>query len=102
VCRQTVTFNGELMHDLCAGRPGEYLAYAWEREQEENWERYEAPRWSCPCGVIYGLLMWGKKATFYTLTDDGLFDTQASDCPSCKRNLARVRGDHATGQLGLF
>jgi hypothetical protein len=103
VCQITVIFNGDLLHDLCAGRPGEYLAGAYERECEENWERHEAPRWSCPCGVTYGLISWGKdKVQFYTLTDDALFDEQTVLCPSCQRDLARVRGDHATGQLGLF
>lgn len=100
-CQQTVLFTGDLLHDMLAGRPGEYLGYAWEREQEENWERHEAPRWSCPCGVTYGLLLWGKEATFYTLTDDDLFDMQMKDCPSCQRNLAGAREGRAE-QLGLF
>jgi hypothetical protein len=103
ICQVTVQFNGDLMHDLCAGRPGEYLAAAWERECEEHWERHEAPCWSCPCGVIYGLITWGNaKVAFYTLTEDGLFDEQVADCPSCRRHLARVRRETGPGQLGLF
>lgn len=102
VCQHTVTFNGEALHDMCAARPGEYLAYAWERECEEHWERHEAPRWSCPCGTIFGLITWSeRRAHFYTLTDDGLFDALVTDCPSCKRNLAKVQAEQADGQLGF-
>lgn len=103
MCQLKVKFTGEVLHDTCAGRPGEYLAAAWERECEEHWERHEAPRWSCPCGVTFGLITWGgRNAHFYTLSEDGLFNEQVADCPDCQRNLARVRGENRTGQLGLF
>jgi hypothetical protein len=102
ICQQEVTFNGDIMHDLCAGRPGEYLAAAYENERQEYWERYEAQRWSCPCGTTFGLYAWSeKRAHFYTLTDTGLFDTQVTACPRCNRNLAKARAAHADGQLGF-
>lgn len=103
ICQVKVKFNGEVLHDLCAGRPGEYLAGAWEREREEHWERHEAQRWSCPCGVTFGLYLFNSRdAHFYTLTTDGLFHTQVSNCPGCARDLKRVRAQHGDGQLGLF
>lgn len=103
MCQFEVKFTGDLMHDLCAGRPGEYLAVAYERECQEHWERHEAERWSCPCGHTFGLYSWSERQVhFFTLTDDGLFDEQAVKCPSCKRDLAKARAETANGQLGLF
>jgi hypothetical protein len=100
--QQTVHFTGEVLHDMLAGRPGEYLAAAWETECQERWEREEAERWSCPCGFTFGLYPWSQeKVAFYTLTGSGLFDTQVTDCPGCTRNLKRARADHAHGQLGF-
>jgi hypothetical protein len=102
MCQATVKFTGELIHDLCAARPGEYLASAYEREREEHWERYEAPRWSCPCGVTFGLYSWSEtRADFYTFTSDGLFDVPVKQCPRCNRDIARVRAEQANGQLGF-
>jgi hypothetical protein len=101
-CQVAVKFTGEALHDMCAGRPGEYLAAAYECEGRERWEREEAPRWSCPCGCTFGVYDWGgSKKNLYTLTDDGLFDQLVTDCPECKRNLAKVRKQHADGQLGF-
>ncbi len=101
-CRKEVKLTGELLRDMAAGRPGEYLAAVFERECEERWEREEAERWSCPCGFTFALHTWGPyKTTFYTLTDDGLFDETASACPQCKRDLAKTREKHAHGQLGF-
>ncbi|MGA2162937.1 MAG: hypothetical protein ABSH36_00530 [Solirubrobacteraceae bacterium] len=102
ICQQEVKFTGELLHDLCAARPGEYLAAAFEYECEERWERYEAERWSCPCGVTFGLYNWSHTNTaFYTLTSDGLFDSKVKECPRCSRNLAKARNEQAFGQLGF-
>jgi hypothetical protein len=101
-CQTEVKFNGDILHDLCAARPGEYLAAAYEHEREEYWERHEAQRWSCPCGCTFGLYIWSEKhVNFYTLTDTGLFDTQTTTCPRCNRNLTKARSDHANGQLGF-
>jgi len=102
ICQTEVRFNGDILHDLCAARPGEYLVAAYERECEEHWERHEAQRWSCPCGFTFGLCVWSeKRVNFYTLTDTGLFDTEAATCPRCSRNLNKARIDHANGQLGF-
>ena len=102
LCQIEVKLTGDVMHDMCAGRPGEMLAAAYECEGQEHWEREEAPCWSCPCGFTFGLDEWrGSKTDLYTLTDDGLFDQKVTDCTSCKRNLAKVREDHADGQLGF-
>lgn len=102
LCQIEVKFTGELMHDMCAGRPGEMLAAAYECEGQDHWERAEAPRWNCPCGFTFGLYEWhGSKTDLYTLTDDGLFDQKVIECPECKRNLAKVRAQHADGQLGF-
>lgn len=93
-----VTSHGNVL----AGSRGEYLAGAYERECEERWEREEAPRWSCPCGHAFGVYEWrGPHTQFYTLTDDGLFQEPVAACPSCTRNLAKVREEHADGQLGF-
>jgi hypothetical protein len=102
LCQTEVTFTGEILHDLLAGRPGEYLAAAYERECEERWEREEAPRWNCPCGLTFGAYnLYQRKPAFYTFTDDGLFDKAVAVCPNCKRNIAKVREQHADGQLGF-
>lgn len=95
-------FNGDVLHDLLVARPAEYLAGAWQIEQEEHWQRYQAPRWSCPCGVTFGAYEFtSRKYTLFTLTADGLFDAQVTDCPSCGRNLAKVQAEQADGQLGF-
>lgn len=100
--RQEVKLTGEIIHDLCALRPAEYLAGAYEREREEHWERHEAERWSCPCGVTFGLYSWSAKhAHFYTLTDTGTFDSLVTTCPRCNRKLDKARAEHANGQLGF-
>ena len=101
-CRVPVRFTAEILHDLVAARPGEFLAGAYEQECQERWEREEAERWSCPCGQTFGLLRWGwAKTDSYTLTEEGLFDVQVVCCPRCKRNLQKVREQHADGQLGF-
>ena len=101
-CQIEVEFNGDLWHDMHAGRPGEYLAGAFENECQEQWEREEAERWSCPCGFTFGLYVWNeRRANFYTLTDTGLFDTDVTSCPRCNRDLNKVRAEHANGQLGF-
>lgn len=101
-CQVEVNFTGDPLHDMLACRPGEYLAAAYENDCNERWEREEAERWSCPCGFTFGLYPWSEQnVAFYTLTDDGLFDTQVNDCPGCRRNLKKTRADHANGQLGF-
>lgn len=101
-CQRAVRFNGEILHDMAAARPGEYLAAAFEYECQERWEREEAERWSCPCGFTFGLYPWNeRRVTFYTLTDAGHFDTEVTNCPVCNRNLNKARTDHANGQLGF-
>jgi hypothetical protein len=102
VCQIEVKFTGELLHDALATRPGEYLAAAYEQECIEHYERHEAPRMTCPCGMTFGIYQFGPRhAHFFTLTDDGLFDQQLNDCPSCARKLAKTREETANGQLGL-
>jgi hypothetical protein len=102
ICQHKVTFTGDLMHDMLAARPGEYLAATWENEQQDRWERECAERWSCPCGETFGLYPFGiKRVAFYTLTSDGLFYEQVSACPSCARNLAATREEVPAGQLGF-
>ena len=77
---------------MLAGRPGEYLAAAWEYEQQESWEREGAERWSCPCGHSFGLYpLYGEYVAFYTLAEDGTFREQVSECPRCQRGLAKTR-----------
>ena len=101
-CQIEVKFNGDPWHDMHAGRPGEYLAAAFEDECQEQWEREEAERWSCPCGFTFGLYVWNeRRANFYTLTDSGLFDTDVTSCPRCNRDLNKARAEHANGQLGF-
>lgn len=102
ICQQEVKFTGELLHDMLAARPGEYLATAWEKEQQDHWERHHAERWSCPCGEPFGLYpLGGTRAAYYTLADDGLFLEQATHCPHCGRDLAATRKDLPAGQLGF-
>jgi hypothetical protein len=97
-----IKFTGEILHDMLAGRPGEYLAAAYEQECEERWEREEAPRWACPCGFTFGAYnLHERSAAFYKPTDDGLFDKAVSVCPKCNRNIAKFRAQHADGQLGF-
>jgi ribosomal protein S27AE len=102
ICQQQVRFTGELLHDMLAARPGEYLAAAWEQEQQDHWERHHAERWSCPCGEMFGLYPFSdRRVSFYTLADDRLFVEQATDCPGCGRDLAATRKDVPAGQLGF-
>lgn len=101
-CQIEISYRGEIPRDLMQGRPGEVLIASFEQECEEHWEREEAERWSCPCGVTFALYPFGERTVhFYTLTADGLFDRAVTDCPRCKRALARVREKHADGQLGF-
>jgi hypothetical protein len=102
LCQVEVKFTGETLNDLLAGRPGEILVASFEQECQEHWEREEAERWSCPCGVTFGLYPFSERNVhFYTLAEDGLFEQAVSDCPRCKRNLTKVREQHAEGQLGF-
>ncbi len=71
-----------------AARPGELLARAWQAEREADWERHVAPRWQCPCGHTLALVPVTPRPTFFTLTDDGLFDHAVKACPACARDLA--------------
>jgi hypothetical protein len=102
ICQQEVRFTGELLHDMLAARPGEYLAAAWEQERQDEWERHHAERWSCPCGQTFGLYPHSDRGVaLYTLADDGLFLEEVADCPSCARRLAATREQVAEGQLGF-
>jgi hypothetical protein len=102
ICQTQVRFTGDLLHDMRAARPGEYLAGLYELGCEERWQREHAPRWSCPCATTFGLLEpYPGSAAFFTLTADGLFDTQVTSCPRCARDLAKSRAEHADGQLGF-
>jgi ribosomal protein S27AE len=102
ICQQQVRFTGELLHDMLAARPGEYLAAAWEQEQQDHWERHHAERWSCPCGETFGTYPFSdRRVLFYTLVADGLFAEHATDCPSCGRDLATTREEVPAGQLGF-
>jgi hypothetical protein len=101
VCQIDVTFTGETLHDALAGRPGEYLFAAFEQECQDHWER-EAERWSCPCGLTFGLYPFSERNVhFFTLADDGLFNQAVIACPRCTRNLLKTREQHADGQLGF-
>src|SRR4051812_34977532 len=45
----------DVFHNMLAARPGEYLAGAWEFEQQMRWQRECAPRWECDhCGTLVG------------------------------------------------
>jgi len=102
ICQQAVSFTGELLHDMLAARPGEYLAAAWEQEQQHHWERHHAERWSCPCGKTFGIYPFSdRRVLFYTLAADGLFAEHATGCPSCGRDLATMRDEVPAGQLGF-
>jgi len=102
ICQQPVSFTGEPLHDMLAARPGEYLAAAWEQEQQDHWERHHAERWGCPCGKTFGIYPFSdRRVLFYTLAADGLFAEQATGCPSCGRDLAATREDVPAGQLGF-
>jgi hypothetical protein len=102
VCQVEVKFTGEVLHDMLAMRPGEFLLAAYEAEYQARWEREQAERWSCPCGITFGLYVWSDThVAFYTLTDTGQFDRQAVTCPCCSRNLAKARAESANGQLGF-
>lgn len=102
LCQVEIVLNGEVLHDLAAARPGEHLALLYEQECNDHWEREEAERWSCPCGFTFGIYPWaGAQRSFYTLTDDGLFDRQVERCPRCDRDLAKARRELAEGQLGF-
>ena len=53
--------------------------------------------------MTFGLYVFNERdAHFYTLTADGLFNTQVGKCPGCTRDLKKVREQHGDGQLGLF
>ena len=102
LCQTEVEFTDDPWQNMHAARPGEHLACLYESECRERWERKEAERWSCPCGFTFGLYPWhGQKVSFYTLAQDGLFDSQVEECPRCARNLAKVRDELAQGQLGF-
>jgi hypothetical protein len=102
ICQRELKFTGEVLRDLLAARPAEYLAAAWEQAQQDRWERECAERWGCPCGETFGLYPFTPaRVTFYTLADDGLFLEQVSHCPRCERDLATTRADVPAGQLGF-
>jgi ribosomal protein S27AE len=102
LCQIEVKFTDDIWHNMHAARPGEQLVCLYENECREQWEREEAERWSCPCGSTFGIYPWfGAKVSFYTLAEDGLFDSQVEQCPRCTRNLAKARADHTHGQLGF-
>ena len=94
-CQIEVEFNGDPWHDMHAGRPGEYLAVAFEdqcRENNGNARRRSAgpaPAGSplvSTCGTSGG-------PSLYTCTDTGLFDTDVTSCPRCNRDLNKARAD---------
>lgn len=96
-----IQFNGDVLHDGAQARPGQELAALYENKCTERWEREEAERWPCACGHTFGLYPWSNSnVSFYTLTSDGLFDTQVDKCPRCKRDLAKLRKEQP-GQLGF-
>lgn len=73
--RQPIKFTGEVLHDLCAARPGECLAHAWECEQIEAYER-ALPVWRCDCGSEFKVAPHPWQATrandrFYRAAEDG-------------------------------
>jgi hypothetical protein len=101
-CQIEVKFTGDVLHDVLAGRPGEILVASFEQECDEHWEREQAERWSCPCGVTFGLYPFSERTVaFYTLADTGLFEQAVTHCLRCTRDLKRVREQHADGQLGF-
>jgi ribosomal protein S27AE len=79
---------------MLAARAGEYLVAACEQERQGHWERHHAERWACPCGETFGLYALSeRRVAFYTLADDGSFLEQATDRPTCGRDLAAARED---------
>jgi hypothetical protein len=118
ICQVKVEFTGELMHDMLAARPGEYLAAAYELECQERWER-ELPVWACDCGAQYKVTpdWYSAKPNncFYRVAEDGtLGDLVGSTrgrgiseaarnmvCPACGGEFARTLARQADPQLSL-
>jgi len=98
---KAMRFTGDVLHDSAQARPGQELAALYEQKHQERWEREEAERWDCACGFKFGLYPWSSsQVSFYTLREDGLFDTQVNKCPRCDRDLAKLRAERP-GQLGF-
>jgi hypothetical protein len=119
LCQVKVQFTGELMHDLMAARPGEYLASAYEVECQERWER-GLPVWACDCGAEYKITPdpWGaakRNDCFYRIASDGTLDklvgstrgrgvsveARNTACPDCGREFVRTLARQADPQLSL-
>jgi hypothetical protein len=116
VCQLEVQFTGEVLHDMLAARPGEYLAGFYEQERQEAWER-TVPTWTCDCGQAFKVLPDGTPGRpddrFYRIVEDGLLGQLAGTirgtgishnkaCPDCRREFAMTLKLHADPQLRLF
>lgn len=89
-------------------RDAEQLAHCWMADRYWHWQINEAPRFDCPCGVLYGQENsgYGRGWVFYALDGDGAFDGDpVAECP-CGRTLGDVhekrREAASTGQSLLF
>jgi hypothetical protein len=116
VCQLPVEFTGEVLHDMLAARPGQYLAGFYEQERQEAWER-TVPTWTCDCGQAFKVLPGGDVGRpndcFYRIVEDGLLGqlagtirgtgiTHNKACPDCHREFAATLKRHADPQLRLF
>jgi hypothetical protein len=116
VCQLQVRYTGELLHDMLASRPGEYLAAAFESERQEAWERTVAS-WTCDCGQTFKVLPGGNRRRpddrFYRIVADGLLGelvgtvrgigiSHNKACPDCRREFAATVKRLADPQLRLF
>ncbi len=116
VCQLEVQFTGEVLHDMLAARPGQYLAGFYEQERQEAWER-TVPTWTCDCGQAFKVLPGESPGrpddSFYRIVENGLLGqlvgtsrgtgiTHNKACPDCRREFAMTLKRHADPQLRLF
>jgi len=79
--------SGSILFDT-----GVTLALTWEAERRAEYER-SLPVWICDCGTRYKLEQWAlSNESFYTVTDDGLFDELAGTLKG-KRGIGSVPPD---------
>jgi hypothetical protein len=104
ILRAPIRFNGELLHDLCMQRPGDYLARAWENEQELRYQRECCPRWRCPYCLTDVAEYDGfgpKSMRFFSLNRRGEFVDEVSDCPGCGHSIRETIKSGGPVQLEL-
>ena len=107
--REPIRFAGEILHDMCAARPGECLAHVWESEQIQAYAR-ALPIWRCDRGSEFrcgrtrgrrpgpttalpdrrGLHTLG--ALVGTIRGKGSGADRNDKCPDCARRPGGLRG----------